>query len=292
MFAVVLSMFTMSIDAQTLYTPFPSSFRNTNENELTGGANLNPVFRKLKSGKKVKVMQIGDSHVKGNYLPRSLGNTLKEYFPNTEFAYYGINGAWARRFYEEDMVQRVAMERPDLLVISFGTNEAHGATLDESTHARTLDMLTSRINEACPGVTFLFTTPPGSYIAQRTGGTYTTGRGRRRRTHYRTAKVPNQNTENVARSIVKYCHTNHIAVWDLYHIVGGNASACTNWYNAGMMNSDQVHYLVQGYNLQGRLLGEAIHKEYINTAPSGSRTRLTQPPTPQEQRPYSSRKGF
>lgn len=288
----MLSMFTLCIDAQTLYTPFPSSFRNTKENELTGGASLAPVFKKMKSGKKVKVMQIGDSHVKGNYLPRSLGNTLKEYFPNTEFSYYGINGAWARRFYENDMVERVAAERPDLLVVSFGTNEAHGAKLDETVHTQTLDMLTSRISEVCPGVTFLFTTPPGSYIAQRTGGTYTTGRGRRRRTHYRTAKVPNANTENVAQSIVRYCHTHRIAVWDLYHIVGGNTSACTNWYSAGMMNSDQVHYLVQGYNLQGRLLGEAIHKEYMNTAPSGSRTRLTQPPTPKEQRPYSSRKGF
>lgn len=277
--------------SQVLYTPFPSSFRNTQTNELVNGTSLSPVFQKLRRNRPVKVMQIGDSHVRGNFLPRSLETTLKRYFPTVDFAYYGINGAWAKRFYEYDMVNRVSAEHPDLVVISFGTNEAHGSTIDERVHAETMDMLTRRISERCPGVCFLFTTPPGSYISQRTGS-YTTGRGRYRRTRYNTTKVPNQNTTNVARSIVNYCRNRKYAVWDIYTIAGGSTSAFSNWKDAGMMNSDLVHYLASGYNLQGKLLGEAIYKAYQSTAQSGSQTRMNHGSTPQEQKPYVTVKGF
>lgn len=279
------------MQAQSLYTPFPSGFRNTNSNELIDGAELRNVFKKLKSGKPVKVMHIGDSHVKGNYLPRSLGNTLQHYFSNIEFTYYGINGAWARRFYENDMVQRVASEHPDLVVVSFGTNEAHASSIDETVHAETMNLLTTRIKDRCPGVTFLFTTPPGSFITQRTGS-YTTGRGRHRRTHTTTAKVPNAaKTAKVAQSIVNFCHSHHYAVWDIFNIAGG-PSSCSNWHSAGLMAADQVHYLAQGYTLQGKLLGEAFHKAYTGTAQSGTQTRMMHGSTPQEQKPYKSVKGF
>ena len=269
-----------SVSAQSLFTSFPSNFRNTRNNELIESASLAPVFKKLKQNKTVKVMQIGDSHVRGNYLPR------------VQFTYYGINGAWARRFYDHDMVNRVANERPDLVIISFGTNEAHGATLNERTHAETMQTLTDRIAERCPGVCFLFTTPPGSFISQRTGSR-TVGSGRRRTTRYTTTtKVPNANTANVARSIVNFCRSHRMAVWDIFTIAGGSTSACTNWRSAGMMNTDQVHYLSHGYILQGKLLGEAIYKAYMGTATSGSQTRMMHGSTPQEQRPYRTVKGF
>ena len=276
-----------SASAQSLFTSFPSNFRNTRNNELIEATSLAPVFKKLKQNKAVKVMQIGDSHVRGNYLPRSVGSTLQSYFPRVQFTYYGINGAWARRFYDNDMVNRVANERPDLVIISFGTNEAHGATLNERTHAETMQTLTDRIVERCPGVCFLFTTPPGSFISQRT-----VGRGRRRTTRYTTTKVPNANTANVARSIVNFCRSHRMAVWDIFTIAGGPTSACTNWRSAGMMNTDQVHYLSHGYILQGKLLGEAIYKAYMGTATSGSQTRMMHGSTPLEQRPYRTVKGF
>lgn len=287
----VLGGYSNMLSAQTLSTPFPSNFRNTKNNELYESYALAPVFKKIKQKKPVKVMQIGDSHVKGNFLPRSLGNTLQSYFPNVEFTYYGINGAWARRFYEADMLEKVAFERPDLVVISFGTNEAHGSNFDEYVHSETMDILTERIKERCPGVCFLFTTPPGSYISERTGS-YTTGYGRRRRTHYTTQKVENTRTQKVANSITSYCHSHHYAVWDIYGIAGGVNFACSNWKNSGLMNTDCIHYLAQGYNLQGRLLGEAIYKAYLGTPTSGSQTRMMHGSTPQEAKPYKTVKGF
>lgn len=277
--------------SQQLYTPFPSSFSNIRENELIEAQALRSVFQKLHDKKTVKVMLIGDSHTRGNYYPRAVESTLRSYFPTIDFAYYGINGAWARRFYEPDMIQKVAAENPDLVIISFGTNEAHSATFDQPTHHQTMNLLTGRIRERCKGVSFLITTPPGSFISKTTGS-YTTGKGRRRRTHYTSVKTRNDRTELVARSIVSYGRTNHIAVWDIFTIAGGPTHACTNWRDANLMAVDQIHYNVQGYNLQGKLLGEAIYRAYLSTPAQGSQTRMNHGRTPQEQKPYKSLKGF
>lgn len=273
--------------AQSIGTPFPSNFRNTQTNKIEGEIHMSKFFLKIKQGKTVKVMQIGDSHVRGNIYPNTTGKTLKNFFPHLEYTHYGINGAWAKRFYEQDMIARVAAQKPDLVIISFGTNEAHGSAINESVHSQSMLTLTDRIREKCPGVEFLFTTPPGSFISRRT-----TVRSRGRRRTYTTSRTPNAKTGRVARSIVKFCQSHKMAVWDIYTIGGGDKSACTNWLNSGLMNTDAIHFLASGYALQGKMLGEAIHKAYTETAVSGSQTRMMHEPTPREQQPYRSVQGF
>lgn len=287
----VLNSLLFTLYSQILYTPFPSSFKNVRENELIDGHLLRPVFEKIHSKRPTKVMLIGDSHTRGNIFPRNVGSTLNNYFPTVEFTYYGINGAWARRFFEPDMIQKVAEENPDLVIICFGTNEAHAGTFDQTVHHQTLSTLTDRIRERCRNVSFLFTTPPGSFISKRTDS-YTTGTGRRRRVHYTSVKVRNERTDLIAKSIVNYGHTNRNAVWDLFTIAGGQLYACNNWRDANLMATDQVHYNVQGYQLQGKLLGEAIYKAYLSSPAKGTQTRMNHGHTPQEQKPHKSLKGW
>ena len=62
---LLLAVSVVRLAAQSLVTPFPPSFKNTLSNELQEGASLQPVFKELKLGHAVKVMQIGDSHVRG-----------------------------------------------------------------------------------------------------------------------------------------------------------------------------------------------------------------------------------
>ena len=48
----------------------------------------------------------------------------------------------------------------------------------------------------------------------------------------------------------------------MYNVVGGNRHACKNWQEAGLMRPDHVHYMPEGYILQGNLLYEALIKAY------------------------------
>ena len=53
-----------------------------------------------------------------------------------------------------------------------------------------------------------------------------------------------------------------LLVWDMYEVVGGKKRACKNWTEAKLMRPDHVHYLPEGYILQGNLLYQALIKAY------------------------------
>lgn len=46
----------------------------------------------------------------------------------------------------------------------------------------------------------------------------------------------------------------------MYEILGGTHRACLNWQEAGLMGPDHVHYLPDGYRLQGELFCQALLK--------------------------------
>ncbi len=237
--------------------PLPRSFRGTHENVITNAKYLNKVFYAIANAEKnVRILHIGDSHIKGNVLPKTLGAQLKDTWgsetlegvdpdcsPELDggitFNYLGLNGARTSRFCEDDMMDRIEAYRPDLVIVSFGTNEAHG-NYDVAAHRRTLETLLSAIRRKCPGVVFLLTTPPGSYL-----------RG-----------VPNPHLDEAAQMLLQYGREHNIAVWDVFGIGGGADFACKNWQMANLMQADRIHFTYQGYELQGQLFAEAILKAY------------------------------
>lgn len=256
---------------------FPVSFRGTTANVIRNAEYLNPVFAKIAHGDNVRILQIGDSHVKGKFLPSAIESTviqglgggafLEGVDPVTSpaldggvfFNYIGMNGAHASRFAQEDMLQQIEAEHADLVIVSFGTNEAHGI-FNESTHQQTMHELVAGIRRTNHSVCILITTPPGSYITTR-GSRW---RDRRGRWHYNAAHAETPNTERVVNSLVSFAEDHQLAVWDIYNIAGGKAYACSNWRNAGLMQTDYIHYTVPGYTLQGQLLGSAILDAYHN----------------------------
>lgn len=235
---------------------------------------LAPFFDKLGRQMKtrsgvVRIVHIGDSHVRGHFFPgevkrgfeqlmgsalvvesdgifdyNSQGMSLETGSPGVAYQIFGINGATSQKFCDPKSVSKISSLKPDLIIISFGTNEAYTRRYNSSQHVNQLDMLVRMLKESCPSAVFLFTTPPGAYMKYR--GKYSV----------------NQNTEKVTDVITDYATDHKMAYWDLFNIVGGSENACRNWYVNRLMQRDRIHFTKSGYDLMGVMLFQAIIKSY------------------------------
>lgn len=234
-----------------LVPTIPRSFQQTRENQIidTLGV-LAPFWEKVKQIRRkssndiLRVLHVGDSHIRGHILPRTTGDSLQLAIGRLTYSDMGINGATCETFSTPERIRDIHAEDPDLLILSFGTNESHNRGYNALRHYQQMETFVRMLRTALPGVPILMTTPPGSY------------QGRRR------AYSLNPRTAIAVQTIHRFAHDNGIAVWDLFTIMGGGRRACLNWQSAKMMRPDHVHYTVEGYVFQGQLLYHAIVKAY------------------------------
>lgn len=251
-------------------SPMPAVFRNTTENELTDPAgSLSPFWEKLGAlDRPLRIVHIGDSHVRGHVFPYVMRCSLEDDFgskavENIPVTYQtsgiaretgsngvvyhilGVNGATCQSFSTPEHIRQIADLHPDLVILSFGTNEAHGRRYNASEHTAAMNYLIAELKASCPDVAFLMTTPPGAYVRN----------GRR-------GKIINPRTPLVVENELKFAREHGIAIWDMYDIVGGKQRACLNWNAANMYQRDKIHFTHEGYTLQGLLLYEAFIKAY------------------------------
>lgn len=243
-------------DTIAVQTSFPSAFRETGRNEIIDSiALLTPVFERLRqvraglSEDTVRILHIGDSHVRGHIYPQTTGTLLKETFGAVSYADMGVNGATCLTFTHPGRIAEIAAMKPELLILSFGTNESHNRRYNVNLHYNQMDELVKLLRDSLPDVPILLTTPPGSYESFR--------QRRRKRTY-----AINPRTATAAETIRRYAKDHRLLVWDMYDVVGGKRRACTNWTEAKLMRPDHVHYLPEGYILQGNLLYQAIIQAY------------------------------
>lgn len=251
-------------------SPMPAVFRNTTENELADPAgSLHPFWEKLGAlDRPLRIVHIGDSHVRGHVFPYVMRCSLEDDFgskavENIPVTYQtsgiaretgssgvvyhilGVNGATCQSFSTPEHIRQIADLHPDLVILSFGTNEAHGRRYNASEHTAAMNYLIAELKASCPDVAFLMTTPPGAYVRN----------GRR-------GKIINPRTPLVVENELKFAREHGIAIWDMYDIVGGKQRACLNWNAANMYQRDKIHFTHEGYTLQGLLLHEAFIKAY------------------------------
>lgn len=229
----------------------PRTFQQTQENQIVDTLGILAPFwekvkqlRRNKSGNILRVLHVGDSHIRGHILPRTTGDSLQLAVGRLTYTDMGINGATCETFSTPAKIREIQAERPDLLILSFGTNESHNRGYNVLRHYQQMDTFVRMLRTALPGVPILMTTPPGSY------------QGRRR------AYSLNPRTAVAVQTIHRFAADNGIAVWDMFTIVGGARRACLNWQSVKMMRPDHVHYTVEGYVFQGQLLYQAIVKAY------------------------------
>ena len=249
--------------------PMPATFKNASDNYIQDPKlTLTPFWEKVAAmDRPIRIVHIGDSHIRGHVFPYVMRKLLEADFGHEAVIDYqvtyqtsglahetgkagivyhmiGVNGATFGSYNTPERIRSIVNLNPDLIVVSFGTNEAHGRNYRRTEHLAQMDKLYADLKKGCPNAVFLMTTPPGAYV--RSGRT----------------KIINRRTPSVVTTELEFARKNGLAIWDLYAIIGGEAYACKNWTASNMFQRDKIHFTHAGYNLQGLLFHEAFIKAY------------------------------
>jgi len=159
--------------------------------------------------------------------------------PGVIYHNIGTVGAMAAHFNVTPLFfQQLPVLRPDLVVVSFGTNESYGEFSDD-VFMGSLEQLIDNIKMYCRDVPILVTTPPFSLLRNKRWNTYIV-----------------DYAEALSRKV-------GIAVWDLYAFTDGLIGVNDN-FSALRINRDNIHYTPEGYVLQGTAFANALLDAYNN----------------------------
>ncbi len=236
-------------------------------NRIFNGSGLDSFYQKLQQLKKTKkglvsVVHIGDSHLRSDDLPGTIRKGLQDFFgsggkttsysktlssahdsmDSTGVIYHSIgsNGATFENYNQSATVwEQVAQLKPDLFIISLGTNDAQANIISDAVLHRDVTIMLDKLKIASPSSSVLITTTADSFK----GG------------------APNRELWNLNLSLFSYCTNNNIPVWDMYRVTNGFGSAY-NWLRKRMMNGDGIHFTAPAYKIQGQLLFNALAKGY------------------------------
>ncbi len=147
----------------------------------------------------------------------------------------GVNGAKFSDYNKYPLFfDQMKALQPDLVIVSLGTNESFDK-VDGAEFENQMSLFLQNIHNRFPGMPILVTTPPPSLFNRKSKNTFIDDYVRR------------INATADAR----------FAIYDLYARLGGHDGISEN-LSKGLLGSDRVHYTKEGYQLQGRLLAEAI----------------------------------
>ncbi|MFZ5551624.1 MAG: GDSL-type esterase/lipase family protein [Bacteroidota bacterium] len=161
--------------------------------------------------------------------------------PGVVYNSIGVNGAAFPNYLRcEDFEKQLSQMKPDLFIISIGTNDANvlADEFDTASFYRNYEALIQKIYSVNPGTAILMTVPNDAYYYKR---------------------YPNKNVAKEREVIFALADKYNIAVWNFYDIMGGFGSS-QQWYKNDLMHKDRIHFTYEGYNLKGDLFFEAFLK--------------------------------
>ncbi len=170
------------------------------------------------------------------------GVILQNNKPGIIYNSVGINDAHFNDYNNSPLFfSQLKILKPDLVIISLGTNEGSNIKVNENEIVASVGTLLKGIKAAYPGVCLLIATPADNYFRK---------------------KYVNPYLETVERALMKTADHENVACWDMYSVTGGFGS-CSEWNNADMLLPDGIHYSKKGYILQGSLLYKALVDGYM-----------------------------
>jgi LysM repeat protein/lysophospholipase L1-like esterase len=137
--------------------------------------------------------------------------------------------------------------KPDLIIFSFGTNEAYDQKVDTNFYYRSISNFIRNIQKSNSEVSIILTTAPDTRSQGRT--------------------PPNQRTVN--RQLGRVAQDLDLSMFDLNEAMGGWGSLF-RWYENKLTLDDKLHFNSNGYSLQGKMLTHSILKEYNHIYPNES----------------------
>lgn len=152
---------------------------------------------------------------------------------------FGVSGGQYRFLAENAplMVEQMEAFKPDLLIISLGTNDAYLKDIKSEGYEEMLTKLIQSLKKVSPKTEFILTTPPD--------------------TEYNKNKPVSR--EIVIQGILNVGKSTQCAVWNFNEAMGGE-NTFKKWQKLKLASKDGLHFNTEGYYLQGQLFNVALAK--------------------------------
>ncbi|MDR0437969.1 MAG: GDSL-type esterase/lipase family protein [Bacteroidales bacterium] len=171
------------------------------------------------------------------------GISLESGNAGSTYSALGVNGARVKDLLKSNLLEKqLSVVEPSLIILSYGTNDVY-QNFNPSEFRKNYTTLIRRIRSELPHVPILLTTP-GDALKDRT--------------------QPIKELPQLIKIIHDVAKANDCAVWDFYTVMGGKGSI-NEWFQANLANSDNLHFIKKGYELQADLLFQALIQNYLNT---------------------------
>jgi lysophospholipase L1-like esterase len=152
---------------------------------------------------------------------------------------FGVSGGQYKFLAENAplMVEQMEAFKPDLLIISLGTNDAYVKDITSEGYEQMLTKLIQSLQRVSPKTEFILTTPPD--------------------TEFNKNKPVSR--EIVIQGILNVGKSTNCAVWNFNEAMGGE-NTFKKWQKMKLANKDGLHFNPEGYYLQGQLFNVALAK--------------------------------
>jgi lysophospholipase L1-like esterase len=232
-------------------------------NEMSNISGLRSISDKIAAADSstvlLKVMHIGDSHIKAGFFSEQLMEKLNAYYTakycgNIFFdfeCFSKVGTKYVDYVKLAELDQQLIDEQPDLVIVSLGTNDAFSGSSKNNFYQK-IDHLIEKINRLSPKAILIITTPPDALKYDTLQKTY--------------AALPE--VKNVANVLNNYANDHNIACWDLYNIMGGENSM-NSWVQNKLARPDGIHFTAKGYSV----LAQWFFTAFVNAIQENLATR-------------------
>lgn len=237
-----------AVAQERAWTPLPSPVSATCPGGLCQPEALDGALRALEQGPLVRIVQFGDSHTAGGDLTTSLLWRLQGRFEGRDIrlSAQGVVGATLSGLAAREPLFDPGDDRPDLVILAYGTNEGFDDGLDPAAYEALLRAQVGRIRTLAPGTSILILGAPEAMRGD--GGGRCAGDAGHRWKAPAMLTVVRDVQHRVAADMA-------VAFWDWRGRMGGDCSAhALTLGDSPLMRGDHVHFTGAGGDWIGSLL--------------------------------------